>query len=72
MNTESSYKIESQKGQYGFSQNWFLQLKNKISNYNKLSRELNLTIEEQRGLLHTKFKFAVTPYLLTKIMNIVL
>ncbi len=67
MNTESSYKIETQKGQYGFSQNWFLQLKNKISNYNKLSRELYLTIEEQRGLLHTKFKFAVTPYLLSLI-----
>ena len=70
MKTESSHKIEIQKTQHGvsqISQNWFLQLKNKISNYHKLSREINLTIEEKRRLLHTKFKFAVVPYILSLI-----
>jgi len=65
MSLETSYKASLQKVHQSFSLNWFIQLKNRISDYHKLIREINLTIEEQRGLLHTKFKFAVTNYLLS-------
>jgi len=67
MSKDTSHSSSIQKSQHGFSQNWFLQIKNRILDYHKLARQLNLTIEEQRGLLHTKFKFALTGYLLSLI-----
>lgn len=47
-----------------FNFNWYTQIKNRIKDFRKINHLLNLTIEEQRGCLHTKFKFAITPYLL--------
>lgn len=44
--------------------NWYCQLKNRITNINKISRFIELTLEEKRGLLHTKFNFAIPEYLI--------
>mgnify|MGYP001772857165 CR=1 FL=1 len=49
---------------YSFN-DWFTQFKNRIKNFQKINHILNLTLEEQRGCLHSKFKFAVTPYILS-------
>ncbi len=50
--------------EYQYS-DWHWQLRNKIKNLEHLSKHLNLTTEEQRGIVHTKFKFSITPYLLS-------
>lgn len=47
--------------------NWVAQIKNRIKDFNKINNLLHLTLEEQRGFVHTKFKFAVTPYILSLI-----
>lgn len=49
---------------HNFHPNWYSQFKNRITNIQKLSRYINLTTEEQRGIIHSKFPFAVTAYLL--------
>lgn len=49
------------------SNNWFYHFKNRITNFSKLNRFLDLTLEEKRGLLHTKFPFAITEYLINLI-----
>ncbi|MCX7716035.1 MAG: radical SAM protein, partial [Endomicrobia bacterium] len=54
-------------GNYLFHSNWYQQIKNRIKDFRKINQLLNLTIEEQRGFLHTKFKFAITPFLLRMI-----
>ncbi|MEN3014089.1 MAG: KamA family radical SAM protein [Endomicrobiia bacterium] len=46
------------------SSNWYFYFKNRITSINKLERFLDLTLEEKRGLIHTKFPFAITEYLL--------
>ncbi|MCX7957065.1 MAG: KamA family radical SAM protein [Endomicrobia bacterium] len=58
-------KVESIINRYFLiSTNWFQQVKNKIESIDKLNQLIELTLEEQRGLLHSRFNFAITPYLL--------
>lgn len=44
--------------------NWYSQFKNRIKDFKKITHLLHFTLEEQRGFIHTKFSFAITPYLL--------
>jgi lysine 2,3-aminomutase len=44
---------------------WHWQLRNKIKSIDVVSKFINLTTEEQRGLIYSKFKFGITPYLLS-------
>ncbi|MCX7940207.1 MAG: KamA family radical SAM protein [Endomicrobia bacterium] len=43
---------------------WYSQLRHKITTIQKLSKFINLSTEEQRGIIHSKFPFAVNTYLL--------
>ena len=60
---------ELNKNSYKFLEyqynDWHWQLRNKIKSAESLAKFINLTTEEQRGLVYSKFKFGVSPYLLS-------
>ncbi len=61
-----SQKTSNEYPSYLWS-DWYSQIRTRINSVEQLSSYVNLTVEEHRGAIYTKFKFAVTPYLVSLI-----
>ena len=66
---QKDFQQETSKNSHKFLEyqynDWYWQLRNKIKTAEPLTKFINLTTEEQRGLVYSKFKFGVSPYILS-------